>query len=251
MSRRTPVVQAPSFGTAARLALEALADPEVKAGAERYFRGAVPFHGVKAPRVREVFRTVFRDIDDQPVETMVEAAFSLLQRPYQEEKQLAVHLLERLRRRWPPDLRARLEPVFDAGVHDWATCDGVSGRVLKVLLERDPGAAAQIARWSRSANPWRQRASAVAFVKLARHGAHSREILDLCDQLATSPDRFVQLGMGWVLRELSLADRDAVLAFLRRHHRTLRREAVCYAIEKLPAPLRQSVLREHAKTPRE
>lgn len=250
MPRRTIEGATRSFATTARRALEAIADPDVKAGAERYFRGAVPFHGVKAPQVRAVFRDVFAEFVDTPVEGLIADAFALLRRPFQEEKQLAVHLLERVRRRWPPDLLDRLEPVFEAGVHDWATCDGVSGRVLKVLLEGDPRSATRIAAWSRSPNPWRQRASAVAFVKVARHGAHTATILRVCGRLATSPDRFVQLGMGWVLRELSLADRKAVLAFLRRHYGTIRREALRYAIEKLPAPIRTSILREHAAAQR-
>ena len=45
-------------------------------------------------------------------------------------------------------------------------------------------------------------------------------------RLAQRDDRFVQLGMGWVLRELSLADRDAVISFLKDHAPTIRREAL-------------------------
>lgn len=238
--------RAQSFASEARRALVAIADPEVKAGAERYFKGAVPFLGVRAPKVRELFRRLVLRYSTQPIDTLLAEAFALLRSPHQEEKQLAVHLLERVRRDWPATLLAQLEPHFDAGVHDWATCDGVSGRVLRVLLDTDSGAAARLVRWSRSANPWRQRASAVAFVKVARHGAHTATILEICRRLTRSPDRFVQLGMGWALRELYLAAPDAVLALLREHLSSLRREAVRYAIEKMPARVQSTVLAEHA-----
>jgi 3-methyladenine DNA glycosylase AlkD len=199
---------------------------------------------VKAPAVRDVFRTLFAEFGALPVETLVDEAFLLLRSPYQEEKQLAVLLLERLRRRWPPALLSRLEPVFDEAVHDWATCDGIAGRVLMHLLG-DPHASQRIAGWSRSRHPWRQRAAAVAFVKVARRGQHTATILGLCEPLSRTDDRFVQLGMGWVLRELFLADADVMLDFLRRHYSHMRREALRYAIEKMPAPLQATLLAEH------
>lgn len=230
----------------ARARLEAMADPAVKAGGERYFKGVIPFIGVKAPRVRDVARALYTDHGTLPTDTLVDAALALLRAPHMEEKQLAVLLLERIKRRWPSSLLARLESVFDEAVDDWATCDGIAGRVLHPLMARDVTCIARVAAWSRAANPWRQRAAAVAFVKSARHGAHTEVVLTICARLVQRPDRFVQLGMGWVLRELSLADRAATLAFLREHLAQVRREALRYAIEKMPAREQAAILAEHA-----
>lgn len=234
----------------ARQRLEALADPTVKAGAERYFKGAVPFIGVKSPRVREVARALYRDYGALDAQAIVDGALALLGAPHQEEKQLAVLLLERLKRRWPPTLLAQLEDVFDASVHDWATCDAIAGRVLHPLMTRDRRSIARVARWSRAPHHWRQRAAAVAFVKRARTGAHNDVIIAICSRLVKNPDRFVQLGMGWVLRELYLADADVTLAFLGRHAASIRREALRYAIEKMPKRVQALVLAGHAGSKR-
>lgn len=239
--------EAAALAVDAHQRLEAIADPAVKAGAERYFRGAVPFIGVKAPRVREVARAVYRDYGDRDAQAIVDGALALLRAPHQEEKQLAVLLLERLTRRWPRTLLSQLEEVFDESVHDWATCDALAGRVLHPLMARDPKAIARVATWSRARYAWRQRAAAVAFVKSARAGAHNEIILAICSRVVKNPDRFVQLGMGWVLRELYLADADVTLDFLRRHGASIRREALRYAIEKMPKRVQAQVLAEHAE----
>jgi hypothetical protein len=59
-------------------------------------------------------------------------------------------------------------------------------------------------------------------------------------------DRFVQLGMGWVLRELFLADRKATLGFLGRHSARINGEALRYTIEKMPKTMQRRVLAEHS-----
>jgi 3-methyladenine DNA glycosylase AlkD len=76
----------------------------------------------------------------------------------------------------------------------------------------------------------------VAFVNEAPHGRYDREILAICRALLRNRDGFVQLGMGWVLRELFLADGSLVLEFLRRHYPLINREALRHAIEKMPEP---------------
>lgn len=231
---------------AGRRRLEALADPAVKEGGERYFKGVIPFLGVKSPVVRLVARDLVREHQAVDARTMVAAALALLRQPHMEEKQLGIVILERIRRRWPPTLLDDIEAIFDEATNDWATCDAIAGRLVHPMLQRDPAIAERMERWSRASHPWRQRAAAVSFVKSARRGGHTRTILAICHRLAQRDDRFVQLGMGWVLRELSLADREATVTFLVSHHDTIRREALRYAIEKLPATLRNALLREGA-----
>jgi 3-methyladenine DNA glycosylase AlkD len=76
------------------------------------------------------------------------------------------------------------------------------------------------------------------------------KIFSVCRNLAGNPDRFVQLGMGWVLRELFLADREAVLTFIRRYRAGISREGLRYAMEKMPVATRKRLLAEHASANR-
>jgi len=54
--------------------------------------------------------------------------------------------------------------------------------------------------------------------------------------------RFVQLGVGWVLRELSLADHDLVVNFIKSNYAYFSREGLRYAIEKMSGAQRTKLL---------
>jgi len=229
-----------------RRALKAVADPAVRTSYESYFKGKLPFIGVRTPRVRQLFRDMVPLRAAYPVERAIADAFALLRAASAEEKHIGVLLLHRYHSELPEDFLRRLEPVFDDAVREWGTCDGVCGRVLRHLLVRSDGDRRRIIAWSRSPNQWRQRASAVAFVNEARHGKYTAGILDVCERTVNNPERFVQLGTGWVLRELWLAEPRTVIAFLRRHYPQISREGLRYAIEKMPVKEQAALLAEHS-----
>lgn len=55
-------------------------------------------------------------------------------------------------------------------------------------------------------------------------------------------ERFVQLGVGWVLRELSLADLKLVTKFIEKNKRHFSREGLRYATEKMSKRDKESIL---------
>lgn len=232
---------AASLRALVRAELLARAQPKVRQRYERYFLGAISFLGVKTPGVQAVMRDLRPRVAALPEREQRALGLTLLRSPYMEERQLGTRVLHRLGKRLPEGVLDDLARVFDVHVRDWASCDQLAGRVLRELIRR-PTARPKVMAWSRSKNPWRQRASAVAFVNEARHGQLDDEILAVCTRLVRNPHRFVQLGAGWVLRELSLADRPRVLRFLDEHGPRMSREGLRYAVEKLPAAQRRQVL---------
>jgi 3-methyladenine DNA glycosylase AlkD len=234
-----------SFQITVRRALKADADPKVQEGFQRYFKNVVSLIGVRSAGVRKVFKETYPLVAKSPPDAVIEHAFSLLASEYLEEKQIGIMLLSRIEKKLPSDFIQKLEPVFDECVYDWATCDVLSGRVLRLIMRRDDVVRRRIVSWSNADYLWRQRASAVSFVNEARHGKYNDDILHVCQNIVKNPERFVQLGMGWVLRELSLADQELTLRFLATHYPKISREGLRYAIEKMPASLRKQVLAEH------
>jgi 3-methyladenine DNA glycosylase AlkD len=233
------------FGATVYALLSSRADPVVRRNYEWYFQGAVRFIGLKTPEIRKVTREVEPQLRSRPVADLVAECFRLLRSPYAEEKHVAIALLGRNVHCLPPGFLAAFEPVFDATVHDWGACDHIASRILRQRLVASPRDRARVVGWRLASHPWRQRAAAVAFVHEARHGRYTREILTVCGALVRNPDRFVQLGMGWVLRELSQADRARTLRFLAVHYPRINREALRYAVEKLPVDIRRKVLNDH------
>lgn len=139
----------------------------------------------------------------------------------------------------------QLAHSIDNHVYDWATCDTLSSRVICELLKLQPLHVVPIVReWKNASDHhWRQRAACVSFVKVARLGQHNDTIIDICETCIRNQERFVQLGCGWVLRELSLSDTDRVVRFITSHYDSFTREGLRYAIEKMSPELRSQLLR--------
>lgn len=240
--------------TAARTALMAAASPSVAAKQSTYFKGAAAFHGVMTPGVESVYRAAVAPALPRPLPpaTILAVAAALYADAYHEMKHLAVLALHNERRALAPAADAvftAVEAAFTAAhIADWATCDTTSTRVLAPAIVASPAIAHRVAEWRDSDNIWKRRAAAVTFVgcKLARAEAgYQPLILSICDAAVRHPERFVQLGVGWVLREVSVDNAAAMQAFVASHARWMSREGLRYALEKVPAAVRDAVLAHH------
>jgi len=138
-----------------------------------------------------------------------------------------------------------LKAFFDKHVYDWGTSDAFSTRVLTQIIRNDSKVATKLSEWKDSTNLWRQRACCVSFVLLAKHGNFNDLIKEICESCVKNPERFVQLGVGWVLRELSLADLDLVVNFVKSNFQQMSREGLRYTIEKMKSPLQKELLDFH------
>ncbi len=238
--------------------LKKLCDPKTKAYWDQRLSGAVPFRGVPMGKIPGALRLWLEELgaEDMRPEQQKQLAVALIREQFGEEK-IAGLLLLHERLAWcltAADLPWMAE-LFDSGaIADWNTCDWFSVKVLQGLLARDraaPQAARAVAAWSRSPNLWRQRASCVALAKLARRGERAfpgfcRLALATCAAVVKRPERYAQTAVGWLLRELSRADRPAVSAFVRKNLRLLSDEAMRYAVEKLLRDERRELFALHA-----
>jgi 3-methyladenine DNA glycosylase AlkD len=206
----------------------------------------VPFRGTPMARIREAVHAAWRDnnLDALPVDRQIDLALRLFAEPYCEDKlsgvlALAERLLDRLTLADVPRLG---RPFEDGHIGDWNTCDWYCVKVLGPFVERSserPAAAAAIAAWRTAGSLWQRRAAAVAFVDLAPRGEElfggfTRLVLDVCASNVRDPARFSQTSVGWLLRELSRADPDAVAGFVRDHRGAMSREALKAATARLP-----------------
>jgi hypothetical protein len=90
----------------------------------------------------------------------------------------------------------------------------------------------------------------VGDIALSRWGGRipglSALILQNADALVRDPERFAQTGAGLVLRELSHADQDVVVAFAEEYAKRLSCEGMKYIVEKMSAADRKRLLDLHA-----
>lgn len=221
--------------------LQRAGDAAVAEGQVRYMKGAAQFYGIKTPALRALFKANAGLWKPWPVAAKVALSWALLRSDYFEEKDWGIALLRTVRTSLDQPWLEQIEREFPTLVASWATCDALCSGVFRALLPRTE-LRRRIISWKDSPSPWLQRAAALAFINEARHGLYNADILEVCETTVRNPHRFVQLGTGWVLRELSLADRAAVTDFLVLHHSLISAEGLRYALEKYPEPERRDVL---------
>ena len=100
-------------------------------------------------------------------------------------------------------------------------------------------------------NIWLKRASCVTFVTRAKHGDNKpnfqgfTEILfQICTKVVECQERFAQLGCGWLLREMSLADKEKVKEFIDDMDK-FSKEVLLYAVEKMNEKESKEILEKH------
>jgi 3-methyladenine DNA glycosylase AlkD len=222
-------------------ALAPPATPAQKTAAEAYFKGAVPFLGVKGPAVDGVARAARPAFRALAAPDRLALALALLDEPPFELRHLGVLFLHHERRVLPAGWLAGAEPVLRRRATNWGTADDMAGKVLRYRVE-DAADRAFVVGWAAADSPWLRRMACVSFLAAARRGAHAAEIDTVVRGALALDHRFAQLGAGWLLRERWLAAPAEVEAFLEGARGRMRREALRYALEKMPAERRAALL---------
>jgi len=182
-------------------------------------------------------------------------ALELIQQDHTEDKLAGMLLLGEVLIPTDDPGYADLLPGFaglfqDGHLADWNSVDWFCVKVLGPLVERDREPCARaIGEWRRSSSLWQRRASAVAFVNVVRQGdlfpGFLRMVLESCEELVRSSERFSQTAAGWVLREISRVDPALVESFVRTHVADLSSEALASSSRKLSPEVRAELLRLH------
>jgi 3-methyladenine DNA glycosylase AlkD len=225
-----------------RQELSKLASPENKKNYERYFKGVLKFIGLKGPQTKEVFKRLWPCIKQMSLEQQINLGIQLIKSKFSEEKSFGIRLLGKNAKLLEPSILSTIYDLFDTHVYDWATCDGISSKVIGEMLRKDNSVAKIIVKWKDSPKTWAKRSAAISFLKVARFGKHNKDIIKVCSTIVKDPARFVQLGNGWVLRELSLADLTLVVNFIKKNYNYFSREGLRYAIEKMKPGLKKELL---------
>ncbi|PPK97460.1 3-methyladenine DNA glycosylase AlkD [Kineococcus xinjiangensis] len=232
--------------------LEEAADQRTREHWTGYLKGAAHFRGVPMAGVRSAVRALWRqhDLGARPTGELLALAHEWFAAPWTEDKLAAVlllaeHLVPRLEL---PDLPALAVPLVEGDVADWNVCDWYATKALHAFAVSRPGEVEArvrgLAAWCSAEGLWQRRAGLVALVRLAPGGEEVFPgfpglLLGACAANLVDDDRFAHTGPGWVLRELSKAEPEAVAAFVAAHPE-LSREARRMATAHLrPGPYRR------------
>lgn len=212
--------------------LAGVADEATRRHWEAYLKGTARFRGVPMAGVRAAVRRTWKQhrLAEASTADLLALAHRWFGAPTSEDKLAAVLLLaEQATGRLTVEHVDALGAPFTAGhITDWNVCDWYAIKALHAFLVHDPGdveaRARGLAAWGAAESLWQRRAGLVAFVKLAprareQFAGFTELVLRLGRDNLVSDDRFAHTGPGWVLRELSRAEPDAVREFVEANDR--------------------------------
>jgi 3-methyladenine DNA glycosylase AlkD len=196
------------------------------------------FLGIRVPALRALVRE-YRGAS-------LDAAATLLRSEWHEARLFALLLLADAYKRGDADAREAIYRLYLKNldrVNNWDLVDLSAPSIVGAhLAEGDRSLLDELAR---SEVLWERRIAIIATQHLIRKGDFATT-LRIAEVLVDDRHDLIHKAVGWMLREVGDRDRGAEEAFLRRHHRTMPRTMLRYAIEKFPPDLRQRYLKGEA-----
>lgn len=217
-----------------------------------------PYEKLSCPEIKSVLKEAWGDYLNQlSVEDAKNVAHSLLSKDSWAEMYLATQMFEKLQKHLGKEDIKKIEGLFlEENLTGHRITDFVCSYVLKYWVTGSVENTKYICEWKDSNCLWLQRASCVAFVNLAKHGDKEpnfkgfMNMLDeTCEKTIKNPERFAQLGTGWLLRNIGTADKKQLTDFLERNMSYFSREGLSYAVEKLKPAEKKFYMAERKKTP--
>jgi 3-methyladenine DNA glycosylase AlkD len=193
------------------------------------------FLGIRVP----VLRKLARELRGLPLDD----AAALLRSAWHEARLLALLVLVDAYARGDAEAREAVYRLYLAStrhINNWDLVDTSAPHVVGAhLMGGDRSILDDLAR---SKSLWERRIAILATQHFIRRGDFGTT-LRIAEVLVDDGHDLIHKAVGWMLREVGNRDRAAEEAFLRRHHRTMPRTMLRYAIEKFPPELRQRYLR--------
>lgn len=139
-------------------------------------------------------------------------------------------------------MRGKIRPTHLSGlaawlaeVRNWAHCDVICGELIAPRVQAGAIPPARLKGWAKSPHRFVRRALPVSLLGALKAPFNAEELLALVRPLMTDPERVVQQGMGWFLRELWKLQPEPVEALLLEWKDTAPRLIFQYATEKMDA----------------
>ena len=231
----------PSPVDAVRKALTGNADPKKSLLHRSYFTNSADdiFLGVTTPTLRRLAKD-FAHLGLADIRL-------LLRSKIHDERSLANEILRLQFQKATEKGRQRIFDFYIRNLQLIREWDGVDGSAPYIvgpwLLDRDKAILYELARAPRI---WDRRiaiASTWWFIRKGRVG----DTFAIAEILISDPEDLIHKATGWMLREAGKKDLRALERFLRKHHTSMPRTMLRYAIERFPPEKRQAYLRRPAK----
>lgn len=219
-------------------------DEKTKLSGERFFKEAVKMYGIKSATVIRIGKDHFKKITDKNKSNIFFLCEELWRSGYMEESFVACGWSYEITKQYERSDFKVFEKWVDNYLNNWASCDTLCNHTVGTIVEMYPELISGLKKWAKSENRWVKRGSSVSLIVPARRGLFLQDIFEIADILHSDKDDMVQKGYGWMLKAASQAHQKEVFDYVISKKTTMPRTALRYAIEKMPANLREIAMKK-------
>ncbi len=202
-----------------RKALREAGDPLKATAMQAYMKSAMPYHGIPAPVLRQVFATMFADVEFASSSQWQTQVLELWRNArFREERYAAMHLAghKRAQSFQGPGAMKLYEEMIVTGAW-WDYVDDIAAhRVGPILRDYPRTMRRRMLAWSRSKDMWKRRTSIIC--QLGFKEQTDLELLYACiEPSLDSREFFLRKAIGWALRQYAWTDPAAIRRYVRTH----------------------------------
>lgn len=221
--------------------LQQLADPDIAAHSQRFFRTGSGEYG-EGDRFLGIRVPVLRSLIPRLNHYSPSEIFAILRSPWHEQRLLALLLL--VHRYRLADANTK-EDIFHGYLHhsqwinNWDLVDCSASHIIGAHLTHGPRQ--RLLELAISNSLWQRRMAIIATHYFIRQNDFT-DCQKVAKLLLYDNHDLIHKAVGWMLREVGKRDRDVEEEFLQCHAAQMPRTMLRYAIEKFPEPLRKHYL---------
>ena len=226
--------------------LKANADQAVIKKYAKYFTEGYDPYGVAGeklhPKIDEWFHICEEKLSQKELLSLCN---HLLSSGKYEEASIAIGFMVRLRDKYNKSLFNTVGKWFEKYIANWAHCDGACGSIVYAFLADKVVEFKDLLAWTQSPFRWKRRAAAVSMVQDFYKGgtANVTRAIQVARKLILDPEKVVQQGTGWLLREAWKKSPKKVEDFLLKWKDQTPRLIIQYATEKIDRAKRKKFRR--------
>jgi 3-methyladenine DNA glycosylase AlkD len=191
--------------TAVRVALREAGDPVVAAGQQAYMKSAMPYHGVTAPRLKQVLRPILATYAPTDRRTWGATVRELWDGATHREERYAATAVARHRaaHSWQdPEALGLYRHMVVTGAW-WDHVDEIAGHLVGGVLAHHRSEVTPVIRdWAREEDLWLRRTAVLCQVR--HHADTDTDLLhDVIEANLADRSFWVRKAIGWALRDYS------------------------------------------------
>jgi 3-methyladenine DNA glycosylase AlkD len=172
--------------------------------------------------------------DDLGLSGCLDLGQELIKNGKYEEASFALHSIMPFKDEYTLNTFQRVGTWLEYGICNWAHSDILCDNILAHFLTENIVNHEAMATWRTAPVKWKRRAVPVALRACLKRCKDCRPLVEFLRPLMLDPERVVQQGLGWFLRDAWKQDPGIVEAFLKEYKDTAPRLIFQYTTEKMP-----------------